>query len=127
MRIISSKKPRTPVDLAKTNETQLAVVVNAPREYSQLAPAISLFHQTFVKIATDAATETIKSTMSHATALQPAERSFNYWAADVLEQYQSHGDIGGEQLIYTESLSPDRGERGHGFFKIRADQFNDFI
>ena len=64
----SPKKSRTAVEPEQSNETQLSVLDTAPHEYSQLARTISLSRQTLNKIATDAATETIKRTMSHASA-----------------------------------------------------------
>ena len=87
------KKSRTAVEPEQSTETQLSVVDSAPREYSQLARTISLFQQTLNKIATDAATETLKRTMSHASAPQQADTHYTYRAADVPEHYKSHGDI----------------------------------
>ena len=87
------KKSRTAVEPEQSNETQLPVVGTAPREYSQLARTISFSQQTLNKIATDAATETIKRTMSHASAPQQADRHYTYRAADVPEHYKSHCDI----------------------------------
>ena len=70
--IFCPKKSRTAVEPEQSNETQQSVVDTAPREYSQLARTISLSQQTLNKIATDAATETLKRTMSHASAPQEA-------------------------------------------------------
>ena len=86
------KKSRTAVEPEQSTETQLSVVDSAPREYSQLARTISLSQQTLNKIATDAATETLKRTMSHASAPQQADTHYTYRAADVPEHYKSHGD-----------------------------------
>ena len=90
--LFCQKKPRTAVDLAQTNETQVAAVDNAPHEYPQLARTTTLSQQTLNEFTTDAETEIIKSTMSHASAPQQADMSFNYWAADLTEHYKSHGD-----------------------------------
>ena len=87
------KKSRTAVEPEQSNETQLSVIDTAPREYSQLARTISLSQQTLNKIVTDAATETLKRTMSHASAPQQADTPYTYREADVPEHYKSHGDI----------------------------------
>ena len=87
------KKSRRAVDPEQSNETQLSVIDTAPREYSQLARTISLSQQTLTKIATEAATETLKRTMSHASAPQQADTPYTYREADVPEHYKSHGDI----------------------------------
>ena len=87
------KKSRTAVEPEQSNETQLSVIDTAPREYSQLARTISLSQQTLNQIATDAATETLKRTMSHASAPRQADTHYTYRAADVPEHYKSHGDI----------------------------------
>ena len=91
--LFCQKKSRTAVEPEQSNETQLSVIDTAPREYSQLARTISLSLQTLNKIATDAATETLKRTMSHASAPQQANTHYTYRAADVPEHYKSHGDI----------------------------------
>ena len=91
--LLCPKKSRTAVEPEQSNETQLSVLDTALREYSQLARTISLSQQTLNKIATDAATETPKRTMSHASAPQQADTHYTYRAADVPEHYQSHGDI----------------------------------
>ena len=87
------KKSRTAVEPEQSNETQLSVIDTAPREYSQLARTKSLSQQNLNKIVTDAATETLKRTMSHASAPQQADTPYTYRAADVPEHYKSHGDI----------------------------------
>ena len=87
------KNSRTAVEPEQSNETQLSVIDTAPREYSQLARTISLSQQTLNQIATDAATETLKRTMSHASAPLQADTHYTYRAADVPEHYKSHGDI----------------------------------
>ena len=87
------KKSRTAVEPEQSNATQLSVIDTAPREYSQLARTISLSQQTLNQIATDAATETLKRTMSHASAPRQADTHYTYKAADVPEHYKSHGDI----------------------------------
>ena len=87
------KKSRTAGEPEQSNETQLSVVDISPREFSQLAQTISLSQQTINKIATDAATETLKRKMSPASAPQQADTLYTYRAADVPEHYKSHGDI----------------------------------
>ena len=87
------KKSRTAVEPEQSHETQLSVVDTAPHEYSRLARTISLSQQTLNKIATDAATETLKRTMSHTSAPQQANTHYTYRVADVPEHYKSHGDI----------------------------------
>ena len=87
------KSSRTAVEPEQSSETQLSVVDTAPRQYSQLARTISLSQQTLNKIATDASTETLKRTMSHASAPQHASTHYTYRAVDVPEHYKSHGDI----------------------------------
>ena len=87
------KKSRAAVEPEQSSETQLSVVNTASREYSQLARTISLSQQTLNKIATDAATETLKRTMSHASAPLQANTHYTYRAADVPEHYKSHGEI----------------------------------
>ena len=87
------KKSRTAVEPEQSNETQLSVVDTAPRECSQLARTIALSQQTLNKIATDAATETLKRTMSYASTPQQANTHYTYRAAGVPEHYKSHGDI----------------------------------
>ena len=91
--LLCPKKSRTAVEPEQSNETQLSVVDTAPREYSQLARTISLSQQTLNKIATDAATETLKRTMSHASAPQQADTHYTYRAADVPEHYKPHGEV----------------------------------
>ena len=95
-RHFGAKKFRTAVEPEQANETQLSVVDTAPREYSQLARTISLSQQTLTEIATDAATETLKRTMSHASAPQQADTRYTHREADVPEHYKSHGDIRGD-------------------------------
>ena len=87
------KKSQTAVELEQSNDTQLSVIDTAPREYSQLARTISLSQQTLNKIATDAATETLKRTLSPASAPRQADTHYTYRAPDVPEHYKSHGDI----------------------------------
>ena len=72
------KKSRTAVEPERPNGTQLSVVDTAPREYSQFPRTISLSQQTLNKIATDAATETLKRTMSHASAPRQADTHYTY-------------------------------------------------
>ena len=109
LRIILSEKNNAQLLTSQTNATQLVDVDNAPHEYSQLTRTMSLSQQTVNEIATDAAAERIKRTMSHASAPQQANMSFNYRAADVPEHYKSHGDIRGE-MLYSESLLADPGK-----------------
>ena len=92
-RFFCPKKSRTAVEPEQSIETQLSVVDTAPCEYSQLARTISLSQQTLNKIATEAATETLKRTLPHASAPQQANTHYTYRAADVPEHYKSHGDI----------------------------------
>ena len=87
------KISRTAVEPEQSNGTQLSVVDTAPREYSKLARTISLSQQILNQIATDAATETFKRTMSHASGPRHADTHYTYRAADVPEHYKSHGDI----------------------------------
>ena len=87
------KKSRTAVEPEESNGTQLSIVDTAPREYSQLVRTVSFSQQTLNQIATDAATETLKRTMSHASATRQAYTHYTYRGADVSEHYKSHGDI----------------------------------
>ena len=80
------KKSRTAVAPEQSNETQLSVVDTVPREYFQFARTISLPANSH-KIAIDAATETLKRTMSHASA-QQANMHYTYRAADGPEHYK---------------------------------------
>ena len=93
MWIILPKKPRTDVEPEQSNETSLAVVDTAPHDYSQLARTLTASQQTLNKLVTDVATETIKRTMSHASAPQQADMTYKYRAADVPEHYKSQGDL----------------------------------
>ena len=76
--VFCQKKQRSAVDLAQANELELVEVDNAPHEYSQLARTIYVSQKTLNKIATAAATETIKRTTSHDSAPQQADLSFKF-------------------------------------------------
>ena len=69
-----------------------------------MARTISLSQQTLNKIATDAATETLKRTMPHASAPQQANTHYAYRAAVVPEHYKSLGDVRCDQKPYIERL-----------------------
>ena len=107
------KKSRTAVEPEQSNGTQLSVVDTAPREYSQLARlarTISLSQQTLNQIATDAATETLKRTMSHASAPRQADTHYTYRAADVPEHYKSHGAFAAIKSCTLNVFFPIRGK-----------------
>ena len=107
------KTSRTAVEPEQSKETQLSVVDTAPREYSQLAHTISLSQQTLNKIATDAATETLKRRMSHASAPQQADTHYTCRAADVPEHYKTHGDIRCDSKLYIDCLFSKPWKRDH--------------